>query len=481
MPTAAMTRRFGAPISLKRADDAGAVEAVFSTSTVIDHAGDRVLSSAFKDGQQVPMCWSHDLDKPIGRGTVRVEPTQAVLVGRFFTETSLGREAYANVKAMGELQQWSFGFIERDSHPGREGERVITALDLMEVSPVVLGANNQTYTASIKSAPGGPLDMTALATRLAQRGVTPLPAIDRRSIAERIALSHELKAFVAGHQQGAKIDLGTVSLKALVSGLAGPVDLRADLTEQPPAALTLVDVLPVYPTQSNRVSVPRVGTSTSAAAPVAEGALKAEAALTFVDGTLPVQAIAHWIAATRQCLEDAGEARAIVGSELLGGLKLAVENQLVNGTGVSPQLAGILSLAGIGTVAVTATNYLGAVLAAMAQVRAASKRPATVVVLSPTAWTAVASAAAPGLLGMSPRGLPTLLGAEVVQSDVLPATTGLVGCAATAPILERQEADVTLGWQGDQFTRNLVTLLCEVRLALVVSRQNAWCKITGLP
>ena len=95
MPTAApaptTTGRFGVPISLKRADDAGSVEAVFSTSTVIDHHGDRVLSTAFKDGQAVPMVWSHDLDRPVGRGVVRVEPKQAVFVGRFFLETAPAR------------------------------------------------------------------------------------------------------------------------------------------------------------------------------------------------------------------------------------------------------------------------------------------------------------------------------------------------------------------------------------------------------
>jgi HK97 family phage prohead protease len=145
-------RRFSAPVTIKARGSAGEVTAVFSTSTVIDSVGDRVLSSAFKDGQHVPMVWSHDWSRPVGRGTVRVEPTRAVFEGRFFTTTTDGRDAYEIVKAMADLQEWSFGFQMLDSEAGSQGERVVTALDLFEVSPVLVGANRATSTLSIKRA-----------------------------------------------------------------------------------------------------------------------------------------------------------------------------------------------------------------------------------------------------------------------------------------------------------------------------------------
>lgn len=484
--------------SIKAAGGTGSVSGYLSLWDTLDAYGDEVIRGAYAKTiaqfvSRGSLLHEHDATRVIGTIADAREDNVGLWLEADFhgdSDSQRVRQVVSERLARGKAVGLSIGYYPEDVsyRPPRYGEQLPAHVDqvrqlhqihLAEGSITMFPALADAGVSAVKSLGGGS-DMAELA-RLADRGVRSLPTPDRRPIGVRIATAPELKAFAAGHQQEARIDLGGISVKTLVSALVGPVDLRADLTEQPPAALSLVDLLPVFPTQSNRVSVPRVGTSTSAAAPVAEGALKAEATLTFQDGTLPVQNIAHWISATRQCLADAGEAEAIISTELLSGLKVRVEDQVLNGNGTSPNLAGILSLPGIGSVTVTATNYLAAVLSAMATVRSTSKRPATVVVLSPAAWTAVASAAAPGLLGMSPRGLPTLLGAEVCQSDVLPATTGLVGNAQTAPLFERQEASVQLGWQGSDFVRNLVTMLCEVRLVLAVSRQNAWAKVVGLP
>lgn len=145
-------KRFAAEVAIKARGDAGQVEAVFSTATVVDSVGDRVLSSAFKDGQAVPMVWAHDWSRPVGRGVVKVEPTRAVFAGRFFTETTAGKDAYLTVKAMGELQEWSFGFQTIDSEIAPTGEQVIKSVELFEVSPVLIGANRATATLAIKRA-----------------------------------------------------------------------------------------------------------------------------------------------------------------------------------------------------------------------------------------------------------------------------------------------------------------------------------------
>lgn len=145
-------RRFSAPVTIKARGSAGEVTAVFSTADVVDSVGDRVLSSAFKDGQHVPLVWAHDWSRPVGRGIVKVEPTRAVFEGRFFTETTAGRDAYLTVKAMSDLQEWSFGFQTRDAVPGASGENVIRDLELYEVSPVLVGANRSTHTLAVKRA-----------------------------------------------------------------------------------------------------------------------------------------------------------------------------------------------------------------------------------------------------------------------------------------------------------------------------------------
>lgn len=146
-------KRVSAAFSLKGDGDAGAVQAVFSTFNVVDKGGDIVLPTAFSHGQQVPMTWAHRWDVPVGKGTVLVEQDRAVFDGRFFLNTEAGKEAYATVKAMAELQEWSWGFRVLDaSFEQRDGEyvRLIKKARVFEVSPVLVGEGEGTYTLGIK-------------------------------------------------------------------------------------------------------------------------------------------------------------------------------------------------------------------------------------------------------------------------------------------------------------------------------------------
>ena len=68
-----------------------------------------------------------------------------------------GKEAYEIVKAMGDLQQWSFGFQVDDAEQGQfqkdgqsEEVRYIKSATVFEVSPVLVGANQSTYTVAVK-------------------------------------------------------------------------------------------------------------------------------------------------------------------------------------------------------------------------------------------------------------------------------------------------------------------------------------------
>ena len=145
-------------------DDKGAVEAVFSVFGNVDSDGDVVVPGAVKSGfkdTQVPMVFAHKWDQPIGKGSIVQDDEKAVFKGSFFMETEAGKEAYNLVKSMGDLQQWSFGFRVDDSEvapfkksdePGDEYDvRYLKELTVYEVSPVLVGANQETYTLAIKS------------------------------------------------------------------------------------------------------------------------------------------------------------------------------------------------------------------------------------------------------------------------------------------------------------------------------------------
>lgn len=168
----------------------GSVVAKFSTFDIVDRSGDIVRPSAFTDGQSVPMVWSHDWTKPIGKGVIRVTATHAEFHGSFF-RTSAGQEARETVREMGDLQEWSWGFriTGTQRNDNIEGLDIVKA-EPFEVSPVLVGANPQTSTLAVKSE-------REAANRRAlndlERGRLALEAIDLGMTSEETlnALEHE--------------------------------------------------------------------------------------------------------------------------------------------------------------------------------------------------------------------------------------------------------------------------------------------------
>lgn len=138
-----------------KADRPGHLEAVFSRFNVIDHDGDITLADAFTPGETVRLLPAHDWTHyAIGKGTVRVEPDKALFDGDFFLSTTAGRDWYESVKALSDIQEFSYGFDILDSEMGTvDGQhvRILKKLRVHEVSPVTLGAGIETGVLAIKS------------------------------------------------------------------------------------------------------------------------------------------------------------------------------------------------------------------------------------------------------------------------------------------------------------------------------------------
>ena len=139
----------------------GKVQAVFSNFNEVDSDGDVVLPNSIKSGygeRGVAMVWAHDWKDVIGRGEIKQDDHRAVFEGQFIMDTDRGRDAFNTVKAMGDLQQWSFGYEVVDSENGMFKKdnnteievRFLKDVKVWEVSPVLVGANQNTHTVSVK-------------------------------------------------------------------------------------------------------------------------------------------------------------------------------------------------------------------------------------------------------------------------------------------------------------------------------------------
>ena len=147
-------------LRIKAVDEAaGKVSAVFATLNVKDHDGDVTLPGAFKEGAEVRIsAYNHASwqagQLPVGKGTIHYDGDEVLLEGQFFMDTASGRDTFTTVKELGSLGEWSYGFdvIEAESgtHDG-EDVQFLKALDVHEVSPVILGAGLGTRTVAAKS------------------------------------------------------------------------------------------------------------------------------------------------------------------------------------------------------------------------------------------------------------------------------------------------------------------------------------------
>lgn len=142
-----------------KADAEGSVKAVFSTLNIIDKDGDVTLPGAFGSGDRVNIAaWGHNWGAlPAGDGTIAEDAETAVFDGSFYLGTPQGDATYQTLKQRyerGFSQEWSYGFDVIDAEPGVvDGQevRLLKKLKVYEVSPVMVGAGENTRTLAMKS------------------------------------------------------------------------------------------------------------------------------------------------------------------------------------------------------------------------------------------------------------------------------------------------------------------------------------------
>jgi len=146
------------------ADQTGQFRALFSRFNNIDKQGDITMPGAFEEGAPIKIAyWGHRWENlPVGRGEIHQDDEKAWVDGRFFLDTEAGLETYKTIKALGDLAEWSYGFEVLDSAEDKvDGKkvRVLKKPKTFEVSPVFIGAGNNTQTLAIKSEDDSSLDV----------------------------------------------------------------------------------------------------------------------------------------------------------------------------------------------------------------------------------------------------------------------------------------------------------------------------------
>ena len=218
---------------------------------------------------------------------------------------------------------------------------------------------------------------------------------------------------------------------------------------------------------------------------------KPQSTMTFKGEQAPVRTIAHWEAAHRNVLADEPQLRSIIDNELLYGLRLTEDNQILSGAGTGEDLTGILNTTGIqtyswssGSTTPVADTKADAIRRAATLAYLAYYEP-TGIIVNPNDWEDIEltkNTQGTYLLAMSVAG-----GAEsrvwripVIDTPAIASGTALIGAFGTgAQLYDREAATIRISEQhSDFFVRNAIVILAEERIALAVKRPESFVKVT---
>lgn len=266
-----------------------------------------------------------------------------------------------------------------------------------------------------------------------------------------------------------------------------PADRIVGIQHAPLRRLTIRDLIPVGRTTSNLVEYVKENVFTNNAGPQvtassphtnSENAGKPESNITFTLASAPVVTLAHFIRASKQILADAPALEDYIRARLIYGLKLEEEDEILNGTGATGELNGLRNQETAYTRNVAGDTRLDTLRRAITQL-SLSEYSAEGIVVNPIDWEYIDTqkdTTGRYIVG-NPQGTlaPRLWGLPVVVTNAMPVDNFLVANYSLAcQLWDREQASVSISLEdADNFTKNMVTILAEERLALAVYRPTA--------
>lgn len=337
----------------------------------------------------------------------------------------------------------------------------------------------------------------------------------RKTLGEFITNSAEFKALLAqfkGHvPDKGLIQSDPIQVKSLFTGVSDTSGGAFVVAEQTGIVemlgrrqLVLRDLLSLRRTGSDTVeyvsqtshtnNAATVAEATSSAAPTtgassgaaltlnAGGGYKPEGAWAFARQTAVVKTIAEWVPATRRALSDVAALEGLINDELRADIAEAEETQILSGDGVGENLTGVATVSGTQTQAFS-TDIIVTARKAITKAQVVGRVNPTAFVFSPGDVEKIdlIRDTTGQYLGGGPfrPAQSTLWGRPYLASEALADGVGWLADWKKAVLWDREQTTVTMSnSHADFFTRNLVAILAEERVAFAVTRPSAFVKVT---
>jgi len=222
----------------------------------------------------------------------------------------------------------------------------------------------------------------------------------------------------------------------------------------------------------------------------AEGAAKDQIDNDFVVTSVALVKRAAYFKVSTEMLDDVAFMEGWLRNKLIVRLFLDVDNQVLNGNGSAPNLKGIIDYAtafaaGTFANAVDSANDADSLVVAANQIRLANHNGALTIMMHPSD---VAALKLVKLSASDKRYVERLMmvgsqmsldGIPIIENTNITAGDFLIGDFAKGTIVEKSGIEIEIGLDGNDFTKNMRTILAEWRGQLFVQNNDTTAFVKG--
>ncbi len=223
---------------------------------------------------------------------------------------------------------------------------------------------------------------------------------------------------------------------------------------------------------------------------IGEGVVKNEGDLKYQEVSVEVKKVAGFIKISKEMLDDLAFVRNEVNTDLMETIDNQIENNLLNGNGVGANLNGIKNqatawVAGTFANTVVNANLADVVLTGIAQIET-NKFMASHVILHPRDVAKLSLSKTTqgeytyGAFVVNPvTGQPVIAGLPIISTTWMTEGEFLVADMTKAQYRMREGMNIQVGYEGDDFKRNMVTILAEARIVSFIKENDKGAFVKG--
>jgi HK97 family phage major capsid protein len=285
--------------------------------------------------------------------------------------------------------------------------------------------------------------------------------------------------------------VGDMSIAGNTTGQIPQADRNPVIGDVKSRAIKLMDLVTIGSIGSNLKEWMYVANEEGAAGATGEGLIKNQIDFEILIGSQKVEKITAYITITDEMLDDVEQIRTLINNKLTVELNKALEQGVFDGSGVSPILNGIDTVAttfaaGVFASTVDSANEVDVLQVASNQIEIADQDMATAILMHPSDVTSLL------LTKMSSTdkryverlqmiaGTLSFDGIPVVKTTLVTQGEFLMGDFSKASVDFKQGVTIEVGYNADNFVKNYKTIRAEVRAVCYVENNDRTAFVKGV-